>query len=107
MTQTLRRELRIKFEEILEDYCQDNPTGETEMTETLNPVTVRPIELKPGDVLGYKIVAVIGYGGDWAAYAGLTNWTDEEVKDGGDKLGQDVAELLFYAPKAAGLEYRG
>ena len=72
----------------------------------LNPVSVRPSELKPGDVLGYKIVAVIGYGGDWAAYAGLTDWSDEEVESGGDKLSQEAAESLFSAPVRAGFEYR-
>jgi len=38
---------------------------------TLNPVTVSPNDLKPGDMLGYKIIAIIGYCGDWAAYKGL------------------------------------
>lgn len=73
----------------------------------LNPVTVRPSDLKAGDVLGYKVVAVIGYSGaDWAAYAGLTDWSDEEVEMSGDKLSKNAAEALFYAPVAAGLEYR-
>lgn len=73
----------------------------------LNPVTVRPSDLRAGDVLGYKIIAVIGYGGnDWAAYAGLTDWSDEEVENNGDKISQEAAESLFYAPVMAGLKYR-
>ena len=73
---------------------------------TLNPVTIRPNELKPDDRLGYKIIAVIGFANDWAAYKGLTYWTDDEVANGGDKLSKQEAELLFYAPVAAGLKYR-
>lgn len=74
--------------------------------ETLNPVTVRPVDLKPGDHLGYKVIAVIGYDGDWAAYLGLTEWDDEEVASGGDKLNQEAAEALFSAPTRLGLTYR-
>jgi hypothetical protein len=73
---------------------------------TLNPITVIPIDLKPDDTLGYKIIAVIGYNGDWAAYAGLTDWTDEQVAAGGDKISKEAAEALFSAPKYAGLKYR-
>lgn len=73
---------------------------------TLNPVTVVPNELKPDDCLGYKVIAVMGYNHDWAAYKGLTTWTDEEVAMSGDKLDKDAAESLFYAPKALGLHYR-
>ena len=74
--------------------------------QTLNPVTVRPVDLKPGDCLGYKIIAVIGYANDWAAYVGLTDWSDQEIADGGDKLTKESAEALFYAPVALGLKYR-
>lgn len=73
---------------------------------TLNPVTVIPNDLQPGDRLGYKVIAVIGQRGDWAAYCGLTDWTDDEVAEGGDKLSQETAESLFYAPRVAGLNYR-
>jgi hypothetical protein len=73
---------------------------------TLNPVTVVPIDLKPGDNLGYKVIAVIGWANDWAAYIGLTDWTDEQVANSGDKLSKKVAEGLFSAPVYAGLEYR-
>jgi len=74
--------------------------------QAMNPVTVRPGDLKPRDVLGFKIVAVIGGAGDWAAYEGLTDWSDELVAKMGDKLPQDVAEMLFTAPPRAGLVYR-
>jgi len=73
---------------------------------TLNPVQVIPATLKPGDVLGIKVVAVIGYAGDWAAYEGLTSWTDDEVEAFGDKISQKAAEALFSAPQIAGLRYR-
>jgi hypothetical protein len=73
---------------------------------TKNPVTVRPCELQPGDRLGFKIIALIGSAGDWAAYRGLTDWSDEQVAAEGDKIPREVAEGLFYAPRAAGLVYR-
>ena len=73
---------------------------------TLNPVNVRPIDLKPDDCFGYKVIAVIGYNNDWSAYVGLTDWADEEVRDGGDKISREAAEALFYAPTRAGLIYR-
>ena len=73
---------------------------------TLNPVTISPSDLKPGDMLGYKIIAVIGYAGDWAAYKGLADWNDDKVANSGDKLSGEAAEAIFYAPVAAGLIYR-
>jgi hypothetical protein len=73
---------------------------------TLNPVSTIPSDLKPTDRLGYKIIAVIGYGNDWCAYLGLSDWDDERVTMEGDKLDQKIAERLFYAPVAAGLIYR-
>jgi len=72
----------------------------------LNPATVNPNNLKPDDKLGFKIIAVIGYNNDWAAYRGLIWWSDEQVANEGDKISKEVAELLFYAPTALGLEYR-
>jgi hypothetical protein len=49
---------------------------------------------------------VIGEAHDWAAYAGLTTWTDDEVARSGDKLSAQAAEKLFLAPVWAGLSYR-
>lgn len=73
---------------------------------TLNPVSAIPSDLKPDDRLGFKIIAVIGHAGDWAAYQGLTHWSDDQVADSGDKLLRAAAEALFCAPVAAGLRYR-
>ncbi len=73
---------------------------------TLNPVTLRPIDLRPGDKIGFKVIAVIGHANDWAAYRGWTDWTDEQVAAEGDKLSKEAAEALFYAPVAAGMTYR-
>ena len=72
---------------------------------TLNPVSVIPNDLQPNDLLGFKVVAVIYSGGFWAAYRGLTYWSDEQVATSGDKISEDVARSLFYAPDAAGLKY--
>jgi len=72
---------------------------------TLNPFTVIPNDLVSGDKLGFKIIAVItAY--DWAAYRGLTDRSDDEVASRGDKISEDIARALFYAPDAAGLPYR-
>jgi hypothetical protein len=80
---------------------------EEEITPTLNPVTAIPGSLKAGDRLGFKVIAVIGGTGDWAAYRGLTSQSDDEIARQGDKIEKEAAEALFYAPKAAGLTYRG
>jgi hypothetical protein len=76
------------------------------MDDTLNPITVLPKNLKSGDQLGFKVIAVIGHNGDWAAYRGLTWWPNERVAADGDKISKAAAEALFYAPVAAGLKYR-
>ena len=73
---------------------------------TLNPVTVVPWDLEPDDMLGFKVVAVMGQAHDWAAYQGLTSWTDERVASAGDKISKTAAEALFSAPRRAGLIYR-
>lgn len=59
-----------------------------------------------GDAVGMKVFAVVGYGGDWAAYQGSTDLSDEEIIDYGDKLGKEAAEALFPTFRNAGLEYR-
>jgi len=74
---------------------------------TLNPVSVIPASLKFNDRLGFKIIAVIGGTGDWAAYRGPTNLSDDEIAKSGEKISKEAAEELFYAPRAAGLHYRG
>ena len=76
------------------------------MTETLNPVTVQPHLLEPGNRLGFKVIAVIGHNNDWSAYRGLSHWTDEQVASQGDKISGTAARQLFHAPPAAGLTYR-
>jgi len=73
---------------------------------TLNPVTVKPNELKDGDKLGFKVIAVISANGKlWTAYRGLTHWSDEEVASHGDALSPEIARGLFYAPVAANIKY--
>jgi len=75
-------------------------------TPTQHPGNVIPANLNTGDRLGFKIIAVIGGMGDWAAYAGPTNWSDDKVSKVGDKISKEAAEELFYAPRAADLKYR-
>lgn len=67
---------------------------------------VRPVDLVPNDAIAVKVVAVIGYGGEWAAYMGLTSWTDDETAQQGDKILEEAAELLFPQIARAGLVYR-
>ena len=63
------------------------------------------LALRPGDAVAHKIVAVVGQVGDWAAYVGPTDWTDEQVADRGDKLSRATAEA-FFPDLAARLTYR-
>lgn len=62
---------------------------------TLNAYVVSPGEVRPGDLYGYKVVAVVYSGGFWAAYRGLTDDSDQEVAAYGDKLDRDQAAALF------------
>lgn len=62
------------------DYTLDNPFR---------------IKLKPRDRVFGKIVAVIGSVGDWAAYVGPNNWSDEMVAKSGIKLSESTARELF------------
>jgi len=75
--------------------------------ETLNPKNVIPDKLKPGNRLGTKVIAVIGGCGDWAAYNGDIDWSDDYVAKHGTKIPREAAERLFIAPVIAGLHYRG
>ena len=52
-------------------------------------------EFKPGEAYAVKIVASVGYGGDWAAYLGESDWDDEQVLNEGDKINRKAAEALF------------
>jgi|WetSurMetagenome_2_1015567.scaffolds.fasta_scaffold693817_2 hypothetical protein len=52
-------------------------------------------QFKTDDAVSVKCVAVIGYGETWAAYMGLSSWTDAEVADGGDKMDSGAAARLF------------
>lgn len=69
-----------------------------------NKYMIRPDELQPGDRMAIKIVAVIGWDNDWAAYYSLTNWSDDEVAENGDKLSEREARPLF--PVCKDLRYR-
>ena len=71
-----------------------------------NPYTIRPVDIADGTWGGYKVVAVAGYDNDWAAYQGLLDWSDDRVRQEGDKLGREAAEALFPALKRTGRVYR-
>lgn len=62
---------------------------------TLNAYNVRGNEIKVNDRYGYKIIAVIHDEYFWAAYMGLTDWSDDRVAREGDKVSYEIAALLF------------
>lgn len=43
----------------------------------------------------YKVVAVIGYGKDWAAYYVDADYSDEYAAAHGEKLSAEVARMMF------------
>lgn len=55
-----------------------------------------PSKVDDGDAFAVKVVAVAGHSEDWAAYAGPTDLTDEEIAEGGDKLAEEEVKRLFY-----------
>lgn len=73
---------------------------------SVDPITAIPARLKPGDILAFRVVAVIGNNNDWIAYRGYSDWSDEEIAMHGDEMSKKTAEQLFHAPKVAGLKYR-
>jgi hypothetical protein len=62
--------------------------------------------LGPGDAVVIKVSAVRGHDNDWAAYLGLSKWSDGEVAASGDKLSEEAATALFPSFAQAGLVYR-
>jgi len=70
-------------------------------------------EYKPDDIIpaemtkrNCKVVAVIGWGHDWAAYMGPNDWDDERIAQWGDKIGSGEAKTLFPELAQSGLYYR-
>lgn len=66
---------------------------------------VRPGDLSEGDAFATKVVAVVGYSQDWAAYEGPSDWSDMEVARKGTKISEEAAQRLF--PVCRHLMYRG
>jgi hypothetical protein len=85
--------------------AENTPQSKDNM-EFLNPYTTKPRDLKPGDNLCYVVVATVGDVGDWAAYAGLADWTPDQVATEGEKIDQKAAERLFPVCVNAGLRWR-
>lgn len=59
-----------------------------------------------GTAIACKVVAVVGGSGDWAAYRGLADESDEHVARSGDKISQEAAEGLFPTFRDMGFRYR-
>jgi len=62
---------------------------------TLNAYVVSGHEVRPSDHYGYKIIAVVQSQHFWAAYMGLTDWSDLKVAQEGDKVSYEIASKLF------------
>ena len=62
---------------------------------TINAYIISGDEVKPNDRYGYKIVAVVYGKHFWAAYKGLTHWSDERCASDGDKVLYDIASRIF------------
>lgn len=60
--------------------------------------------LQPGDIVAVKYVTVIGYNNDFAVYMGLSDQSDQEVADCGDKVLEDIGRAV--APYCSYLRYR-
>ena len=71
-----------------------------------NPFYTQASDIEEGDAFGVKIVAIVGYANDWAAYIGPIDWSDEMVADQGDKLSPEHARPLFHALRESGRSYR-
>lgn len=54
-----------------------------------------PRKLQPGDRVSMKVVAVVGYANDWAAYFDGEDKTIDEVARHGYKATKSAAESLF------------
>jgi hypothetical protein len=71
---------------------------------SIEPGTIIPCkELSPN---GRRIVAVVGYANDWAAYEQSYPWqvTDIDIAQSGDKIWSEDAKRLF--PELSDLRYR-
>jgi len=60
--------------------------------------------LKQGDIVAVKMVAVIGWAEDFSVYQGLSEWSDQQVAENGDKVPESVGRAV--APYCAHLAYR-
>ena len=68
----------------------------------IKPDTILPSDT-PSDS-GYKVVAVVGWAHDFAAYEWYNTSSDEECASHGDKISEEQARRLF--PELKNLSYR-
>jgi hypothetical protein len=62
----------------------------------INKFNTSPSDVKADDWCALKIVAVAGYGNDWACYVGPTDWSDEHVASNGNKVSEEEASIFAY-----------
>lgn len=68
----------------------------------INPDTIIPCSSLSDE--GYKVVAVIGWNNDFAAYQYYTYSSDEDCASKGDKISSEQARRLF--PELKEYKYR-
>jgi hypothetical protein len=74
----------------------------------VDPILTAPKDLKPGDTISFRLIAVIEENGFWTAYRGFPEWSDEEIIKWGNKLPKIAANWIFTSPNPnkAKLQYR-
>ncbi len=68
-------------------------------------VTVSPSDVQSGDAFAIKIVGVTHGPDQWAAYQGPSEWEDQLVAESGDRLPENIAQMLFYVLAQSGRTY--
>lgn len=92
--------------QVSEDEATKDETSHYDFT-WVNKATVNSDQIDDRTAAAIKIVAWAGGGGDWAAYLGPSDWSDQKVAEEGDKITRAAAESLFPAFKWSGRYYRG
>ncbi len=70
-----------------------------------NKIWVAPSDVQPGDAFAIKVIGVTHGPNQWAAYQGPSDWSDQLVAESGDRLPENIAEVLFYVLADSGRTY--
>jgi hypothetical protein len=76
---------------------QPEPYEPNEHKDTLEAYNISPDEIQSGDQFGYKVIAVLDNAGHyWSAFKGYSSWSDDFIRENGERLPKGVACALFY-----------